>query len=457
MRRGFCFLLGLVMCLSICGCQKQEPAATTTKPVTKPADPAKDYPVVSGTFMQPGTFQGYTQEKMTEHLQYLKAVGIDLLIVQSTFNTTDQISKVYFDASIPAELKADNFNDSAKGFLDVVLAAARECDMQVYIGLANDGAWWNKVFTDQQWLDDHVNISLQGAKAIYDAYRERYADTLTGWYFWPEYWNMKANEAQMAAASKFLRDYRQGLYEIDGNMPMLLSPFISGSASTPEEAGIFWANVLANAQLKDGDIFCCQDSVGAGHIELNQLDAYFGALKTAVDTQKGLKFWANNEDFTKEFKSAPLDRFVKQLEITHKHTDTHISFAFCHYRNPDVGKTTQYEAYRHYYQTGKIQQTQPAAPMVEIKSEERGLYITFTVTLANPNAMVHKLLILKDGEIVFQHFLDADSQASAAPIIIQHTDLNLEVSGMVDYEIYVMDVNGNLSECVFESVPVYTV
>lgn len=455
MRRGLCFLLALLMCLCVCGCQKQEPAASTTKPVTKPVEPTK-HPIVSGTFMQPGTFQSYTQEQMTDHLRHMKNVGVNLLIVQSTFNATNQIGKVYFDAEIPDAWKAENYNDTAKGFLEVVLAAARECDMQVYLGLANDDAWW-KMVLDEQWLDEHVGVSMQAAKAIYDAYHQRYADTLTGWYFWPEYWNMSCDAEQTTLVADFMAEYRKGLYEIDPDMPMLLSPFISASGTSPEETTKFWMDVLAGAKLKAGDIFCCQDSVGAGHIELDQLDAYFAALKKAVDTQKGLKFWANNEDFTKEFKSAPMDRFVKQLQITHKYTDTHISFAFCHYRNPSVGKTKQYEAYKHYYETGKLQQSKPATPEVEIKSEELGLYVTFTVKLTNPDAMVHKVQILKNRVQVYQSFLDKDDQASDQEITVQYTDLNLDISGMMEYEIYVMDVNGNLSECIFETVPVYTI
>ena len=73
------------MLLSLFGCSTGEtPAATdpTTVPTQPPAED-QTYPTVSGTFMQPWAFSGYDVERMTAHLQSLKAVGIDLLISAS--------------------------------------------------------------------------------------------------------------------------------------------------------------------------------------------------------------------------------------------------------------------------------------------------------------------------------------------------------------------------------------
>ena len=164
MKRILCLVMVIMITASLLGCVQNDPGSTTTQPV------GKAYPTVSGTFLQSWAFVNYDQTRMTQHLQYLKDVGIDLLIVQSTFNVSAQSKEL---------------TEQDMAFLSVVLAAAKEVDMEVYVGLANDGDWWKKVFNDQQWIDDHVAISLQGAKKIYDTYKSQYPDTLTGWYFWP--------------------------------------------------------------------------------------------------------------------------------------------------------------------------------------------------------------------------------------------------------------------------------
>jgi hypothetical protein len=165
---------------------------------------------------------------------------------------------------------------------------------------------------------------------------------------------MDCTNNQILLGAQFLSDYRDGLAAIDGTMPMLLSPFVTPAVNTAKTQD-FWTQIILGSTLRSGDIFCCQDAVGAGHTTLDQLDGYFAAMKAAVSVKPGLKFWANNEDFTKDYKSADMERFKQQLEITHKYTDTHISFAFCHYRNPDTGKVNEYNAYKYYYETGELQ------------------------------------------------------------------------------------------------------
>ena len=98
-------------------------------------------------------------------------------------------------------------------------------------------------------------------------------------------------------------------------------------------------------------------------------------MKAAADTKPGLQFWANNEDFTPDFKSADMGRFKQQLDITAKYAEKHISFSFCHYRNPDMGatKAKAYEAYKHYFETGKLLEGKPAKPTVTVESITQAL------------------------------------------------------------------------------------
>lgn len=428
-KRIISLLMAAVMACMLFGCQSNDPVQSTTKPA------GKDYPLVTGTFMQPWAFKGYDQARMKEHLGYLKDVGIELLIIQSTFD-------VKSDSNTP---------DIDQDFLETVFSSAKSLNMRIFIGLANDGNWWKKLFTDQQWLDDHVAISLQGAKAIYEGFKSRYPDTFAGWYFWPEYWNMDLDEEQTARGAKFLSDYRDGLYDIDITMPMLMSPYITDSVDAAGTQA-FWTQILSASTLREGDMFCCQDSVGAGHVELEQLDGYFAAMKAAVDTKPGLQFMANNEDFTPDFKSADMARFLRQLEITHKYADVHISFSFCHYRNPDTGKTNAYQAYQYYYQHGKLATSAPAMPQVQVESELQGMYVNLKVNVENADGNIHSVVITKDHEIVYTKVLDGQRNFTTT-----YTDLNMNTPLCQRfYTVYTVDYNGNMSEEFTEFVNVFT-
>lgn len=420
-----------MMLAALFGCDRTAPIEPTTQPV-------KTFPLVSGTFLQPWAFADHDVERMTAHLKNMKNVGIDLLIVQSTFTVNTSSSEL---------------SEKDMAFLAVLLESARNTDMQVFVGLANDGLWWKKVFTDQQWLDEHVKISLKGAKTIYDTYKTAYPDTLSGWYFWPEFWNMDLDEEQTARGVKFLSDYRDGLYAIDNSMPMLLSPYITDAVDA-QKTEQFWTNILSVSTLRSGDIFCCQDSVGAGHVTLEQLDEYFAAMKNAAATKPDILFWANNEDFTHDFKSADMSRFLQQLEITHKYAATHISFSFCHYRNPDLGKQMAYDAYKHYFETGKLAPGNPAKPQVTVESVNRGLYVEFDISVDNSAGNIHSVVVTKDNEIIHTYVFGSDVQTLSH----HFTDFNSNMPLCQKfYTVYSVDFSGNISEEFMETVNVYTI
>ena len=55
-----------------------------------------------------------------------------------------------------------------------------------------------------------------------------------------------------------------GLNQIDPSLPIMYSPFLNQKAS-PEATFRAWCRFFKISKLRKGDIFCCQDSVGAGH------------------------------------------------------------------------------------------------------------------------------------------------------------------------------------------------
>lgn len=404
------------------------------------------YPTVCGSFMQPGTFAKYTLKRMKEHLTYMREVGIDIIILQWSFeNVGDKVSNVYYDDSFDSADKHGTYNDSGKGLVETLLQAAEELDMKVFLGINNNDEWWQKSVNDKAWLTSQIEVGMEGAKQIYDAYKNKYPNALHGWYFVFEYYNFKANSVQIDNAAYLLNGFLDGLKALDDSMPLMLSPFVSSGNSTAAEAGDMWEKVFAKANFREGDIFCCQDSVGAGHISIDQLDDYYRELKEAVDKEKGLHFWANNEDFTQSnWTTAPLNRFVRQMEIAAKYVEEHVTFAYSHYQNPDVGKIGYHAAYKEYFETGKIPETTLTAPTIEHTSEGGGMTVTFNGTIENPQKQACRVYIKKNGELL--NSIDITSKHNLKKITFDFSDTNLEGSGVAKYEFYVEDYFGNFSD-----------
>lgn len=418
----------------------------TSKDVVKFPERPDGYPTVCGSFMQPGTFAKYTLKRMKEHLSYMREVGIDIIILQWSFeNVGDKVSNVYYADSFDSADKHGTYNNSGKNLVETLLQAAEELDMKVFLGINNNDEWWQKAVNDKAWLTSQIEVGMEGAKQIYDAYKNKYPNALHGWYFVFEYYNFKANTTQVDNAAYLLNGFLDGLKELDDSMPLMLSPFVSSGNSTAAEAGDMWEKVFAKANFREGDIFCCQDSVGAGHISIDQLDDYYRELKEAVDKEKGLHFWANNEDFTQSnWSTAPLNRFVRQMEIAAKYVEEHVTFAYSHYQNPDLGKAGYHAAYKEYFETGKIPETTLTAPTMDYTSEGGGMTVEFNGTIENPQKQACRVYIKKNGELL--NSIDITAKHNLKKITFDFSDTNLEGSGVAKYEFYVEDYFGNFSD-----------
>ena len=85
---------------------------------------------------------------------------------------------------------------------------------------------------------------------------------------------------------------------------------------------------------QDLNIFAPQDCVGGTSVSLTDMEEWISQLKMAADSEKGMRFWVNNESFTPDFLPTEVSQFIAQIEITEKYAETHITFSWNHYYNP---------------------------------------------------------------------------------------------------------------------------
>ena len=353
----------------------------------------RTWPHVTGTFIQPWACANWTVANWKTHFKGLKEVGIDIFIVQWIADTPEgKFENVYYPSSLTQNNRPSGFKEYPN-MLPNLLEAAEELGIKVFVGLNNANEWWSYAVTKNDWNIKQSKVGIDIATEIYDKYKSQYPNALHGWYFvWEMYNGMSGYETK---AGEFLNMYLDPLTELDASMPMLLSPYVRSSGGNAKKAEEEWKKVFATANFREGDIFCCQDAVGAGHITINQLDAYFAALKAAVDTEEGLIFWANSENFTQDFQSAYLSRFLRQMEIARPYVSGYVTFAYSHYYAKDYnGKAAFHRAYKYYYDTGD---TQPVLENPEISYTVEEDKAVLNIVCKNNNAGIEKVVISVSG------------------------------------------------------------
>ncbi len=326
--------------------EEDESSAVSEEESSAPEqEPEKDWPLISGTFIQPSLLSSMTVRKMQKHCDNLLEAGIDTIILQ--WSVTDHDGSVT-GAFYPCKVDPDHSYNIVT--IDKLLEACQSRGVKVVMGLNSPDNWFSAVLEDEEWYRREAELGVKIAREIYGLYKEKFPETLAAWYFVPEYYNgLEHNDR----AAEFLNLYIDGLNEIDPSMPLYFSPFLRSSVSTKATEEQL-KEIFSLTHFREGDVFMPQDSVGAGGIQLAQLDDYFAALKRAVDTCPGLVFMANNECFTTTYKPAPFIRVVQQLQITSKYTSGSVTFAYSHYVSPDIkGNSDLHNEYVRYYQTGE--------------------------------------------------------------------------------------------------------
>ena len=314
-------------------------------------------PRFSGSFVQEYLVSSWTDERWDQEMQMFKELGMKYLIYAPALLTNEKGTTTAVYPSSFAKRRHQNRT------LENCLRAAQRNNIKVFVGLNFNDRWWNCDY-DANWLVNQMEIGNKVADEIVTLYKDKYPDAMYGWYWVWEVDNLnwmtpKRQQALVDALNANL-DY---LSDLTPGMPFMLSPFmnrkVGGSA---EEYGKMWENIFAQTHFRAGDIFSPQDCIGAGGLDLDNLEEWFSKLKQAVNTKPGLKFWGNIETFDQRFCiTAPLERIRKQLEIVNGYVGNLICFAYSHYNSPFEVNKNYHKAYLHYCRTGQL----PVIPIPE--------------------------------------------------------------------------------------------
>jgi len=370
-------ILLVLICLNLfAACSKPGPntdsksEANSLESEESMEEPVKDYPVISGSFIQYEPFLNYTDKQLTKHFDYLQEAGIKYLVLYtSAFQNKDgAFTTVYYPSKLAEAKKSDEYDDSHADITERMLAQCQSHGIKAFLspnyspdGWANS---YNILYTDTigipdaDWHRRFSNDSVAIAEELYSLYKEKYGDAFYGWYFVPEFTNYceGVTDVHIDKMAEMLNIYIDGINALDPSMPFLMSPYFVESYATPQETAAFFDKLFTKVHFRKGDIFCPQDCVGSGFLNAQTFMNYYKELKTVIDKYPNLSLWGNPESFKQaNWSAAPVTRFVYQLQAAAPYVEGFISFAYSHYYAPDIrGTAVFHNDYVNYYKTGQV-------------------------------------------------------------------------------------------------------
>lgn len=423
----------------------------------------KSYPIVNGSFIQCDMVYTWDDKMWTNEFDYLKEVNIDYLVLMGASNTEGNTIKTVYPTKISgAVMKYDGID-----VLDSLLRNAEKADIKVFLGINFNNDWWKKYAYDPSWLYAQMEKGNLIADEVFNLYHSKYPNAFYGWYWMYEVNNFNfIAEEQLKVLAKAININLKHLTEKNERLPVLLSPYMQSNFSTPELNARNWEYIFKNTLLRQGDIFCPQDSIGSGGLNIDKLDKWFSALRKAIAAKPGLLFWANNENFIEsDWSSATLDRFLKQLQLTNPYVTNHLTFSYSHYYSPNNINYGFHKTYLHYVNTGSLDKICPTTPknlklnvvnkykvlLTPQKVNESKVQLTWKES--KDNIGIYGYEVYRDGNLIYINKRQRIYGAVNGDISTEYID-NLLLTSTIKkhvYKVRAFDFAGNFSDFSKES------
>ena len=365
----------------------------------------------------------------------MKGIGIDYLIFAPSVSV-DKNGKTQYLYPSSYSRKSER---PSKDLIDMCLRNAKKAGIKVFIGLNMNDKWWSADFLED-WMYKQMNEGNKVADELVSKYKGKYGDTMYGWY-WPwEVDNAHAasaeNRTALANAVNINLDH---LNIITPDMPFMMSPYMNSKSGTADDNYKMWSSVLSKIHFRNGDIFAPQDGVGAGGLTVYQLSEWFEKIRQAVNTKPGLKLWANVESFDSRFwTSAPLSRYIQQLDKVNPYVNKIITFAYPHYYSPYQVNKQFNDVYAKYCSTGFLPEIPVPTPISGLAAEVKGKEVILKWKSPKDKKYLVGYYIYKDGVLVGNIQKD-----------IENNDIRFVVKNKSKrslYEVSAYNVIGNESE-----------
>ena len=413
----------------------------------------------TGTFIQSWLCNYWDDARWSQELSAMQDAGITYLILSDTASRDSGNWSTFYPSTVP-ELSGATY------YGDVIEAALRNCELygiKVFLGMGMYSEFWLYGGIGSTYTD-FCTISAKIAEDIYNQYYNDYVGTFYGWYFVPEFCNNYLN--MTPCATKFASGMNvviSKLNQLNDDLPLLMSPYYNKyiTPADVEDTEIFWNSMFAQINFRVGDIFAPQDAVGAGWIQMTDLEMITIMYRNVVDnSNKGVIFWSNCEDFTQPhdgglfsppatentiFITSTLDRYTQQLDIASRYADNIITFSWNHYYSPLYVDPVFNDTYLDFLINGVLESQAPAAPTrIDTTLQSDGsLTLVWNEAIDNIGIAVYRLF--KNDSLLYRSDWYRDGNGFPA-LNTYFNDVDFSTSGQTVYQLEAIDGAGNISE-----------
>jgi hypothetical protein len=275
-------------------------------------DPKK---ALTGTFIDFYGKEAWTQQDWDIHFQEMKDIGMNTVIVQYTaYNDI-----TYFNST-------NTFTSSKyPNALSLLLKAADNKDMSVYVGLYFNEEYWDNQ-TNADWLQLHADRCISIAKEINAQFGTDSA--FVGWYIphEPEPYAYDSEEMVTLFKNDLVDRISDKLHTLNSKPVSIAAFFNSGLTSTTQLRDFMAELCTCNLQ-----VIMLQDGIGVNHVSLANVGKYFSAADTGLYKGTGYtgEFWTDLETFS-ETGTVTIDRIKSQLnaELATAHISKAVSYQY---------------------------------------------------------------------------------------------------------------------------------
>lgn len=305
----YCMLICLVVTVNSCSKSGNN---NDTPDDSIVVDPKK---ALTGTFIDFYGKENWTQQEWDIHFQEMKDIGMNTVIVQ--FASYNDIT--FFNS-------ANTFTGTKyPEALGLLLKAANNKAMHVYIGLYFDEEYWSNQ-TNVEWLQLNADRCISIAKELDAQFGNDPA--FVGWYIPHEPEPYAYNSAELVAVFKdnLVNRISDKLHTLNSKPVSIAAFFNSGLTSTTQLRDFMTELCKCNLQ-----VIMLQDGIGVNHVTLANVGKYYFEADTGLYKNTGYtgEFWTDLETFS-EAGSVSIDRIKSQLsaELVTPHISKAVSYQY---------------------------------------------------------------------------------------------------------------------------------
>ncbi len=427
--------------------------------------------VIDGSFITADQCGFWTDAQWQQEFASIQSAGMHYIIILPAAETSiGKATKTIYPSTLPNTEMDKVGGVVLPDVIDACLRNAESAGVKIFIGIDIDNKWWGTGVDDSTWFYGQMNFDNRVCDELWNLYKKKYSNAFYGWYWVYEVNNIQiVTEVQQKVLINAVNMQLDHLISTNEKLPFMLCPFMVSSFGSPQAYQGMWQNVFAGLHTAPGDIFCPQDCVGARGLNINEVDAWFSALRRAVDTKPGLVMWSDVETFDlSDYTSATIGRVVSQMKLEQPYVENFITWDYCYYDSPIKVDSGYQAAYMKYLKTGSLEGPLPAAPTNFTAVLQTNGDVALNWNASKDSAGVCGYYVYRNGEIVFKNQIPrvregGNDQSSfwsevwgflkglftgskkANPSLTSATDVCLHSNTDYTYQVRAYDFAGNVS------------